>query len=671
MIVSWNWLKEYVQLDMPVGEVERRLMLAGLNHEATKSVGDDLAIDLEITSNRPDCLGHLGVAREAAVLFERELKLPSIEIAETGPPVASLASVRIEAPELCPRYTARVIQGVKVASSPAWLARRLTTLGIATINNIVDATNYVLMECGQPLHAFDLARLEERSIVVRHAKGEEELQAIDHRSYKLEPGMCVIADAKRPVAVGGIMGGAESEVTATTRDVLIESAAFDPMAIRAAARKLNLHSDSSFRFERGLDPAGVDWASRRACHLILKLAGGTLATGVLDVGGTPPTRPSIVLRLSQIKRILGIEIPQPRVREILTALGNQELRADATSVEVLPASWRSDLSREIDLIEEVARIHGYDEIPEDVSVPMAASARRDEDRVIDKVRGVLTAAGFDEALTLSVVEEELSSAFSPWTDVAPLVTNMPILRRADRLRRSIVPSLLAARRTNETLSNPTIELFETAHVYLPQADGMPDEQQMLALTSGQDFLSVKGVIESIVARLDRAATVEVEPHTLPLCDPGRSVKLLFGGELLGYLGEVSTAGLRRFDLRGPSTIAELRLWALERIARLTPQYQEQPAFPTVTRDLNLVLEERVSWREIADAVRAAGGKLLVDLAYEDTYRDTERLGAGKKSILLSIKLRDPAATLTSAKADAVCQQIVSRCQQELGAQLRA
>ncbi|HEY2841789.1 MAG TPA: phenylalanine--tRNA ligase subunit beta [Pirellulales bacterium] len=671
MIVSWNWLKEYVQLDVPPGEVERRLILAGLNHEETKAVGEDLAIDLEVTSNRPDCLGHLGVAREAAVLLSRELKLPSVELAEKGPPVASLASVAIKSPELCPRYTARVIQGVKVAPSPAWLARRLTTLNIATINNVVDVTNYVLMECGQPLHAFDMAHVADRKIVVRGAREGEELEAIDHRTYALAPGMCVIADGRRPVAVGGIMGGAESEVTSATRDVLIEAALFDPMSVRATARKLNLHSDSSFRFERGLDPNGVDWASRRACHLILELAGGTLAAGVLDVGAPSAPRPPVVLRLSQIKRILGIEIPPDRVRAILTALGNRELRADATSVEVAPASWRSDLSREIDLIEEVARIHGYDEIPEDVSVPMAASARRDEDRVIDKIRQVLTAAGFDEALTLSVVEEELSSAFSPWTEAAPLVTNMPILRRADRLRRSLVPSLLAARRTNETLSNPVIELFETAHVYLPRAGGLPDEQQMLALTSGGDFLSVKGVIESIVARLDRAATVEVIEHPLPLCEAGRSVKLLIGGELLGYLGEVSSAGLRKFELRGPSTIAELKLGTLQQIARLTPQYQEQPPFPTVTRNLNLVVDEQIAWRAIADTVRSAGGKLLVGLAYESTYRDADRLGAGKKSILLSIKLRDPTATLTSAQADTVCQEIVTRCASELGAQLRA
>ena len=371
-------------------------------------------------------------------------------------------------------------------------------MGIAAINNVVDVTNYVLMECGQPLHAFDLAGLKEREIIVREARSGEQIVAIDHRAYALAPGMCVIADGQRAVGVGGVMGGLDAEVNQRTSDLLIESAAFDPLSIRNTARQLNLHSDSSFRFERGLDPQGVDWASRRACNLILDLAGGTLAAGVLDVGRQPSSRAPIVLRLSQIARILGIEVPRDRVRQILAALGNREMRVDERQIEVEPPSWRSDLAREIDLVEEVARIHGYDEIPEDVSVPMAASARRSEDQALDQVRQVLVASGFDEAMTLSLVEEEVSSAFSPWTDAEPLVSMMPILRRSDRLRRSLIPSLLAARHTNEALSNPLVELFEMAHVYLPRAGMLPDEERMLAITSGGDFYAVKGTIEAIL-----------------------------------------------------------------------------------------------------------------------------------------------------------------------------
>ncbi|MES1213476.1 MAG: phenylalanine--tRNA ligase subunit beta [Singulisphaera sp.] len=673
MIVSWDWLQQYVRLDVPPAEVERRLMLAGLNHEETQAVGRDLAIDLEVTSNRPDCLGHIGIAREVAVLFERELTLPPVDLPESGPAVETLAKVRLDAPQLCPRYTARVIQGVKVGPSPAWMKDRLATIGITSINNVVDITNYVLMECGQPLHAFDLAGIGGREIVVREGRPDEKLEAIDHRTYDVGPGVCVIADAKRPIGIGGVMGGAETEVTGQTRDILLEAAAFDPLSIRNTARRLNLHSDSSFRFERGLDPAGVDWASRRACRLILELAGGTLAAGVIDVGTQPAPRTPILLRLSQLKRILGIDIPRERVIKILADLGNRELKADATQIEVVPPSWRADLTREIDLVEEVARIHGYDEIPEDVSVPMAASARRREDQVHDRIRQVLVAAGFDEALTLSVVEEELSSAYSPWTEAAPLVTQMPILRRASFLRRSLVPSLLAARHTNETLSNPTIELFEMAHVYLPRPSGLPEEERMLAITSGGRFHEVKGVVEAILGRVNRQLVLEFgKASPAPLLDAAHSCELLVGGERLGFLGEVSKAGLQKFDLRSGTTVAEIKLSVLDRLANLVPQYERLSPFPAIERDLNLVVDEAITWAALSAAVQQVAGPLLEKLSLSgEPYRDEKRLGPGKKSMLMSLKLRDATATITGERADELCAAIVARCGESLGAQLRA
>ena len=277
MIVSWNWIKQLVPLTVPAEEFERRLMLAGLNHEETHPVGDDLAIDLEITSNRPDCLGHIGIAREASVVFRVPLAIPNPQPQTGKSAVAELTKVAIQCPQLCTRYTARVIRGVKVKASPRWLVERLATLGIATINNVVDITNYVLMECGQPLHAFDFRKLDGREIIVREAHRGERFEAINHKTYELEPGMCVIADRSRPVALGGVMGGADTEVASGTGDVLIEAAEFDPLSIRNTARKLSLHSDSSYRFERGLDPEGVDWASRRCCELILQEAGGELA----------------------------------------------------------------------------------------------------------------------------------------------------------------------------------------------------------------------------------------------------------------------------------------------------------------------------------------------------------------------------------------------------------
>jgi len=451
MLVSWNWFADYVTLPCDHVKFAERMMLAGMNHESTHAVARDWCIDLEITSNRPDCLGHIGLAREAAVLWDMPLKMSPAKPAEGKSQASELVKVSVADAKLCPRYTARVIRGIKVGSSPAWLVERLATIGIASINNVVDITNYVLMECSQPLHAFDLKKLAGPEIVVRPARAGEKLEAINHKTYDLNPLMLVIADRDQPVAIAGVMGGAATEVSATTTDVLIESALFDPLAVRTTARALTLKSDSSYRFERGLDPQGVDWASRRCCELILQLCGGELAAGSVDVGSTAAEPSPVTLRYAQLERLIGIPYPVDRVRAILKALGLRETAATVETLTVIPPSWRRDLTREIDLIEEIARIYGYDAIPEDRAVPLVPSALTRRDRVMTKLRTALVGAGFNEALTLSSVEESLSTAFSPWTDAPALRASIPVLRRADQLRRSLIPSLLSVRRANEAI----------------------------------------------------------------------------------------------------------------------------------------------------------------------------------------------------------------------------
>ena len=683
MLVSWNWLQDYVQLDMHPDVLVERLSMAGLNHESTEEVGDDLSIDLEVTSNRPDCLGHIGVAREISVLWQSDLKIPRASPQESATQAADLTNVTIDCTELCYRYTARVIRGARIGPSPEWLIKRLRAIfrkrtkdnqieEYQPINNVVDITNYVLMESGQPLHAFDFDMLRGQKIIVREAKSGEEFEAIDHHTYQLEPGMCVIADAEVPVALGGVMGGAATEVSESTTDLLIESAQFAPTSIRNTARKLNLHSPSSYRFERGVDPLGVDWASRRCCELILELAGGELADGVVDVGREIAKRKPIVLRLSQLPRVLGITVSGEEVSRILTALGcDRQQGTKSDSVSVTPPSWRRDLSREIDLVEEIARVHGYDAIPEDVAVPMVPSHRSDKDRVLAKVRAVLTSAGFDEAMTTSVVPEQWSTAFSPWTNKAPIVCDTPVLRGADRLRTSLVPSLLESRRINESLSNPEIELFETAKIYLPTGTGLPDEPLMLAITSGAEFVSVKGVVEAIVASLNPMARLDAVDTRHLLLDTMKSAELRIGDETLGFLGELTSAALKRFGLRSPTTVAEVNFSVLNAQAVLIPQHTSQSPFPAIARDLNLVVDETVRWSRIADAVTAAGGELLEEVRYRDTFRAPDKDGSGKKRLFFSVTFRSPNRTLTGDQADALRQQIVDSCRKTCGATLLA
>jgi len=669
MLVSWNWLKDYVALEMSHDELVERLSMSGLNYEGSEDVEDDVQIDLEVTSNRPDCLGHIGVAREIAVLWGSQLRIPAASPKEDAAKVTDLTKVAIECPDLCYRYTARVLRGVKIGPSPAWLADRLATIGIAAINNIVDISNYVMMESGQPLHAFDFTKLSGLEIIVRDALPGEQFEAINHKTYDLEPGMCVIADAQRAVALGGVMGGADTEVSAQTTDVLIEAADFAPLSIRTTARKLILHSPSSYRFERGVDPEGVDWASRRCCELMLELAGGQLAEGVIYVGQGTPKRDPIVLRLSQLPRVLGIDVPATEVHRILSELGCEETGANTETVTVVPPTWRRDLVREIDLVEEVARIHGYDKIPEDVGVPMVPSHRSDEDRVLDKVRQVLTSAGFDEAMTASVVPESWSDAFTPWSDAEPIQASTPMLKGADRLRRSLTPSLMEARHANESLANPVIELFETARVYIPEGGELPREQWTLGIASGGEFHRVKGVVEAVVAAMNPSVRLDAADTSLPLLDPAKSCELRVDGQLLGYLGEVTEAGLKQFGLRTPVTIAELSLSALAGAAELIPQHVDQSPYPAIERDMNLIVDESVRWAALAETVRGSAGDPLESVRYQETYRDPQKDGLGKKRLLFSITLRSDERTLTNEEADQIRENVVGACQKDHGAVL--
>jgi len=669
MLVSWNWLKDYLSLTMDPAEVASRLAMAGLNHEGSESVGEDLAIDIEVTSNRADCLGHLGIAREIAVLYDQELSVPKVSLSSAGRSASPEIHVSVESPDLCPRYTAQVIRGVKLGPSPDWMVRRLTTLGVKPVNNVVDVTNYVLFESGQPLHAFDYSRLPERQILVREAKPGESIVAIDHKTYPLDPGMCVITDGTKPIALAGIMGGLETEVSEQTTSLLIEAAEFQPLAIRNAARQLKLHSPSSYRFERGVDPAGVEWASGRCCQLIVEIAGGEMVGPLVDVAKPRLESPAIVLRYEQLARVLGIEIPTEEVRRILTALGCREVDAKPHRLSFEPPSWRRDLTREIDAIEEVARINGYGEIPENVAVPMTPSFRSDSERLILKVRSAMTATGFDEAMTISAVPAQWSESFSPWSDAEPLRCSVPIIKGADYLRRSLVPSLLASRATNESLGNQDAELFEIAKIYLPKPDGLPDERWTLAIVSGRDFFALKGIVASLLDSLQCAEPLVTVACVQPLFRGLPAAEMRLGDQILGYLGEVSAANGKQLGLRSRCSVAELRIATLGSRMQLVPQYRPLVTFPAMEQDVNVIVGDGVLWADLERVVQQSAGALLERVVYRETYRDPKSDGPGTKRVLLSMTLRDSEGTLTSDEANGVRDRVVTALSTQLGGRL--
>lgn len=672
MLVCWEWLEQYVRLNVAPDDLANRFAMSGLNHESTKQVGDDTVIDLEVTSNRSDCLGHIGVAREAAVLLNESLCLPTAD-ASASQSIWSRNFIQVnnQFSDACSRYTARVIKDVEIGPSPDWLVRRLAAVDVKSVNNVVDVTNYVMLECGQPLHAFDLDRLRGGKIIVRRATAGEKFLAIDHHTYELDDKTVVIADEERPVALGGVMGGADSEISTGTVNLLIESAAFEPLSIRRTARRLKLHSPSSYRFERRPDPSGLDWASRRCCELILQVAGGTLANGSVDSGTVDSHSPTIVLRLNQLPRILGIDVPRSEVQRILLALGCEITKMDDDSFRVRPPSWRRDVSREVDLIEEVARIYGYDKIPEDAVVPMAVAATRPKDIVLGRVRQVLSAYGIDEAITPSVVPASQDACGSPWSDAEPLTTETPLLEGAKVLRRSLVPSLLAARAHNMTQAGIDASLYEVATIFLPgSSQALPAEQSTLSFVTGQDLLIAKGLVEDIVAACAaRKTPIVAQAHEHALFQRGTCTRYQLGPQILGYVGLISKATSKAVGVSQVTAVAELDVQALIGVLEEIRRSQRVSPYPAVTRDLNFVLDEAVRWAQLESVCKSSGGELLQSVEYRETYRDEKKDGAAKKRVLLSLSFQSPTRTLTSAEVDAAVTQIISNCQTQCGGQL--
>jgi phenylalanyl-tRNA synthetase beta chain len=688
MIVSRKWLDDYVKVAAPTDEIVTRLLMSGLNHESTGAVGSDEAIDIEVTSNRADCLGHVGVARELAVLFGLPLHLPDPRPEEQGGKAAASIAVEIADAGTCPRYTARVIRGVSVGPSPAWLVERLATLGVASVNNVVDVTNYVMFECGQPLHAFDLAKIAGGRIVVRRALAGETFTAINHKQYTLDDTMGVIADAERPVALAGVMGGADTEIGVGTADVLLESAQFAPLVVRAAARGLALASPSSYRFERTPDPAMVEWASRRAAALILELAGGVLEQGVVTAGRLAGTPAVVPLAPGRVAEVLGIDVAADRQREILMGLGFVEEPAAGGIPRWRAPSWRRDVHREIDLVEEIGRIEGYDRVPENVAIvarPVEWSAR---ELTVRRAGEVLVAAGFCEAMTRSVVPAALEESASPW-GTPPAVTIAPALvRGADRLRRTLLPSLLEARGGNAAAGAPHGNLFEIARAYvarpaggeLPAGASPLEEPLLLGVVSDGDFFRAKGLAEAVLRRLGieagRAdARIEVRPLENDLFARGRAAELVldregYGAVRIGAVGEVAAKLLDRFSLGGPVAAVELRLDALEFAVHREHRLRRPSDFPAVQRDLNLVVDERIPWGDVAAAVAASADELLEECRLVEVWRDAERLGAGKKSLVVSLRLRSTAGTLSGEAAARTIDAIVAECGRRTGAVLR-
>jgi len=676
MIVSWNWLKDYVKLDLSVDALTRRLMMAGFNLEGTEDVEGDIAIDLEITSNRPDCLGHLGVAREIAALLKTDLKLPDSKPAETGPAIQGRVAVEIASDaDWCPQYRARLIEGVKIGPSPDWMQRRLRAIGVRPINNVVDVTNYVMFECGQPLHAFDFAKVGGGKIIVRNAKPGEKLEAINHKEYALEPWQGVIADANIAMALAGVMGGASTEIHADTTSVLLESAEFAPISIRRTSRALDLSSDSSYRFERKIDPGGIAWASDRAAKLIAETSGGKVAAGYVHAGKPVAEPEPIRLRYHRVGEVLGVTVSAAEAKSTLTTLGLTEVSEDADSVTVRPPTYRRDLTREIDLVEEVGRIHGYADVPEDAPPPLRAVGAQKELTALELVRESLVGMGWFETVTFTFTSVPAAESIRPWTAEPPLTVRHSSRRHENALRESLLPSLAHIAALNEARGTRSVRFFETAHAFIPQKGPLPDERTFLALVAlepGDDkdaslWRTVRGQLEAALKRLKVA--VELVPADVPGLAAGKSAELRLGAKKVGVVGYVGDATRKTTDLRGALVLAELDLAPILAATDLAKKIVAPPDQPAIERDLSVVFDEAVRWSDVEALVRKEAGPDLETLAFADLYRG-KQVPPGKKSLMYRMIFRAPARTLTSEEVDAAVQRIVAALKTKFGGELR-
>ncbi|MEM9345754.1 MAG: phenylalanine--tRNA ligase subunit beta [Planctomycetota bacterium] len=672
MKVSLHWLNRLLTPAIDTDEAEQLLTTGGFPVEETEAAGDDTMIDVEVTSNRPDVLSHVGVAREIAARSERTLDAPACELpAEAGPAVGSLASVVNDAEDLCPLYTARVITGVKIGPSPDWLVQALEAVGQRCVNNVVDITNFVLLELGQPLHAFDLNLLAGNKIVVRKATKDEPFEAIDHSKHELQDDMLVIADSEKPVALAGVMGGAYSEVNDATTDLLIESAMFDELAVRRASRKLKLFSDSSFRFERGVDPLGVEKASRRCCELILELAGGTLAKGVIRVGQDDPVPNVLKLRTQRTRDLLGIDLTDQQQAGLLDALGILATVEGDTLTAVIP-SYRLDLTREIDLIEEIARQHGLANIPTHSKINIVAHHPQDNVEAKRTIVETLVAHGYHETITPSLIPLKDAEPFVVESEPASLTSDS---RRQDNtLRPAVLPSLLACRKLNQDVGNSDVKLFEIASGWGKRGGEIEEGRQLAvirdAIDPQQAVSELKGTIAELVNALGGASVSEslsFETTDDPWYEVAAMIRL--GDTPAGSFGLLKQPLTDHFGLQTRIASAMIRTETITSVYPPEHAAGELPKYPAIERDLSVIVDEATPWQQIAETVAGANPDLLESTAFVGTYRG-KQVGKGKKSVTLRMQFRDPETTLRHEQVDPQVETVVKALGEKVGAELR-
>jgi len=650
---------------------------------------DDLIYYIGITPNRADCLSVVGIAREVAALFGVKWSPPIISLQETGPPIESLSSVTIEDADLCPRYAARIVENIKIKPSPLWMQQRLEAQGLRAINNIVDVTNYVMMELGQPLHAFDYHRLDEHRIVVRRAQPNESFVTLDGQKHQLGRDMLLICDASRGVALAGIMGGLNSEITPETNTVLIESAYFQPTGTRRTAKALGLSTESSYRFERGVDPEGVITALDRAAQLMVELGEGELASGRLDVYPLPVKLQPIELRLSKTNRFLGTNLSRKKISKHLESIQLKVRSAGEDLLVVEPPSFRADLTREVDLMEEVARLAGYDLIPSASPLARLTSAKRAEDQVIRQyAKETLASLGFCEIVSYSFINPRAIDLLRLKDDdrrrqLLPL--RNPLSEDQSVMRTSLVPNILETAARNQRQNNFDLRLVELSKVFFTkEGEELPEERfNLCGLLSGLrrppgwnessqavDFFDAKGALEALFIHLGIRDFRWSAKSPAPYLNPQAAARIQAADLYLGDLGEVDPAVLDSFDLKGPVYLFDLDFDLLMEKTVSVKKFQALPRFPAINRDLAIVVADSVAAQDLLDYLEEHLPQYAKSITLFDQYRGTQ-VEKGRKSLAFRITYRSAERSLTDLEVNEIHKELSQKVVDAFEAHLRS
>ena len=631
-------------------------------------------VEFEITSNRPDCFSIIGLARETAVSFKKSFKIPEVTFHETLDKITDKLSIDVQDKDKCLRYTSRMIKNVKIGPSPKWMRERLEACGIRSINNMVDITNYVLLEYGQPMHAFDLRHLEGGKIIVRRANDGEIIKTLDEQDRKLTSDDLVICDAVKPVAIAGVMGGFNSEIKPDTTEVAFESATFDAASVRLTAQRVGLRTEASSRYEKGLDYNNTVPAIERACQLVEELGCGEVVGGAIDVIGNVKDAQPIMFRPEKINAFLGTDISTDEMVEILTSL---EVKIDMENMMLTPPSFRPDLVAEADIAEEIARFHGYDIIPTTLlSGESVIGMKNKEQNVEDKINEVLTAQGMSEIYTYTFVSPSIFDklnipAESPLRNTVK-ITN-PLGEDTSVMRTTTIASMMEVLARNYNYRTTSAKMFETAKIFIPtEAGKLPEEPVIITLGmygENADFFTIKGVCEVLFEQLHIDGVSYIAVTDNPTYHPGRCAEIKVGNKILGTIGEIHPSVSRKFGIDTECYVGELNLENILATMNDDVKYHHLPKYPAVTRDFSILLDKITPVAEIEAVIRKAAGKLLDKLELSDVY-EGHQIPEGKKSVMYKAAFRADDRSLTGEEADNLHDKIVKKLENALGAQLR-